>query len=105
MCLIFLPWSLQLQPEQLAGGEGIPAPSSLQGGLAQGWAVSDRRRGSMAVQPWQSAHFAFAVPRLREGVAAEITLQENPFPPYLPSGTHLVAYIKVDDLLLPSLLP
>lgn len=45
----------------------------------------------------------FTVPKLHEGVAAEITLQEHPFPPYLPSRMHYVAYIKVDDLLLPLL--
>lgn len=105
MCLIFLLWSLQLLPEQLAGGEGIPA--SIQSGV--GWGrdglcpTAEGEAWPCSLGKALASHFA--VPRLREAVAAEITLQENPFPPYLPSGMRLVAYIKVDDLLLPSLLP
>jgi len=47
----------------------------------------------------RSARSVSAVPKRREGVAAEVTLQEHPFPPYLPSGARYVADIKADDLL------
>lgn len=59
----------------------------------------------MDVQPVGARALLFTVPKLCEGVAAEIALQEHPFPRYLPSGTRYVAYIKVDALLLPSELP
>lgn len=57
------------------------------------------------MQPVGARALLCTVPKLQEGVAAEIALQEHPFPPYLPSGAHYVAYIKVDALLLPSELP
>lgn len=60
-------------------------------------------RGSRDMQPAEAHASVFIVPELHEGAAAEVTLQEHPFPPYLPSRMHYVAYIKEDDLLLPLL--
>lgn len=67
--------------------------------------VREQEGKALDMQPAEAHASVFAVPKLREEVAAEITSQEHPFPPYLPSRTRYVAYIKVDDLLLPSLLP
>lgn len=47
------------QPEQLAVEKASRPPCDLRAGLGQGRAVSGSRRGSGAVQPRQSAHFAF----------------------------------------------
>lgn len=107
VCLIFLLQCLQPQPVQLAGGEKVSRPLIRR----LGWDGMGTRRvreqeGKAAdVEPAEAHASVFAMPTLREGVTAEITLQEHPFPPYLPSRTRYVAYIKVDDLLLPSSLP
>lgn len=101
---------LQPQPLPLAGGgkvsHGPVPPVRLLGWDGAGTGrVRERRGRPRTCSPPKHVCQFFAVPKLREGVAAEITLQEHPFPPYLPSRTHYVAYIKVDALPLPSLLP
>lgn len=110
VCLIFLPWCLQPQLVRLAGGRRCPRgpvpprPTAVVGwGRDRPWPGVEGK--AVDVQPAKAHASVFAMPKFHEGVAAEITLQEHPFPPYLPSRTRYVAYIKVDALLLPSLLP
>lgn len=87
-------------------GEGVLSPHLTEGvGWGRDPAASEWEGKAVDVQPAEAHASVFAVPKLCEGVATEITLQEHPFPPYLPSRMRYVAYIKVDDLLLPSLLP
>lgn len=106
-CVFDLPSMEPAAPARAAGwGRRYPGPHPVSG---VGWG-RDGLCPTAEGEAWpcslgKALALCFAVPGLRERVAAEITLQENPFPPYLPSGTRLVAYIKVDDLLLPSLLP